>query len=137
MKSFLSGIISAIPRPTLRAAWMALLILSLISLATAGYAEGVLTEMGKEAGAQIDEGSKVGAGLIVGIIWLCALIGIGVTFATCSFQFNVKSVCISLGIIIVASVGSVIVVKLKDKAKVNISAAPIIMPIDMGSGRLA
>lgn len=137
MKTFFSGIISAIPRPTLRAAWMALLVLSLISLATAGYAEGVLTDMGNEAGKQIEEGGKVGAGLIVGIIWVCALIGIGVVFATASMKFNVMTITASLGIIIAASVGSVVVVKLKDKAKVTISAAPIVMPIDMWGGRPA
>ncbi len=137
MKTFFSGIISAIPRPTLRSAWMALLVLSLISLATVGYAEGVLTEIGREAGAQVEEGGKVGAGLIVGIIWLCALIGIGVVFATASMKFNVMTIMASLGIIIAAAVGSVIVVKLKDKAKVTISDAPIVMPMNMWGGRPA
>lgn len=137
MKTFLSGIISAIPRPTLRVAWMALLVLGLVSLASAGYAESVLTDMGNEAGKQIEEGGKVGAGLIVGIIWLCALIGIGIIFATNSMKFNVMTIAGSLGVIIAASVGSVVVVKLKDKAKVTISDAPIVMPIDMWGGRPA
>lgn len=96
-----------------------LLLLVVTGLSAAGLDDSLGTEVGNE----MKNAAGIGGGIIIGAIWLCAVIGIGIIFATNSMQFNVKTISMALGCLIAAGVGTIVVKALAGKVGYTKAAA--------------